>query len=247
LFQAHLRDGHTTTEARNLVEREIVNMPALMREARAARRRRLAPAPEPAAAGRFRLVSAFSRDLGYGARLLMARPAFTAIAVLTLALGIGATMAMFALIQGVLLRPLPVQEQDQLVLSWREAPTAGSAFYPFGDVEIEAVARESQLLESAAGVTRNGVGRAVVSDGGTSSYANVGLITGGFFEVLGAQALLGRRFTLGDDREGGEPVAVISHGYWRRHFGGVPDVIGRRITVNEQPSVIVGVMPSDLD
>ena len=141
------------------------------------------------------------QDVRYAVRLLWRAKAFTTAAVLTLALGIAATTVMFALIQGVLLRPLPVQEQDRLILSWREAPTAGSAFYPFGDVEIEGVARESQLLESAAGVTRNGVWRAVVSDGGTSSYANVGLITGGFFEVLGAQALLGRRFTLGDDHD----------------------------------------------
>ena len=141
------------------------------------------------------------QEARYAVRLLWRAKAFTTAAVLTLALGIAATTVMFALIQGVLLRPLPVQEQDRLILSWREAPTAGSAFYPFGDVEIEAVARDSQLLESAAGVTRNGVGRAVVSDGSTSSYANVGLITGGFFEVLGAQALLGRRFTLADDRE----------------------------------------------
>jgi predicted permease len=187
------------------------------------------------------------QDVRYAVRLLWRAKAFTTAAVLTLALGIAATTVMFALIQGVLLRPLPVQEQARLILSWREAPTAGSAFYPFGDVEIEAVARSSQLLESAAGVTRNGVWRAVVSDGGTSSYANVGLITGGFFEVLGAQALLGRRFTLADDREGAESVAVIGHGYWQRYFGGAPDVVGRRITINEQPSVIVGVMPPDLD
>jgi predicted permease len=167
--------------------------------------------------------------------------------VSTLALGIAATTVMFALIQGVLLRPLPVQEQDRLILSWREAPTAGSAVYPFGDVEIDAIARDSQLLESAAGVTRNGVRRAVVSDGIASSYANVGLITGGFFEVLGAQAVLGRRFTITEDRDGAEPAAVISHGYWQRHFGGAPDVVGRRITINEQPCVVVGVMPPDLD
>ena len=183
----------------------------------------------------------------YAVRLLWRAKAFTTAAGLTLAMGIAATTVMFALIQGVLLRPLPVQAQDRLILSWREAPTAGTAFYPFGDVEIEAVARESQLLESAAGVTRNGVGRAVVSVGSTSSYANVGLITGNFFEVIGAQALLGRRFTLADDRNSAEPVAVISHGYWQRHFGGVPDVVGRRLTINEQPCVIVGVMPPDLD
>ena len=65
--------------------------------------------------------------------------------------------------------------------------------------------------------------------------------------MLGAQAVLGRRFTLTDDRDGAEPAAVISHGYWQRHFGGAPDVVGRRITINEQPCVVVGVMPPDLD
>ena len=193
------------------------------------------------------LLDVVHQDARYALRLLWRAKAFTTAAVLTLAPGIAATTVMFALIQGVLLRPLPVQEQERLILSWREASTAGSASYPFGDVEIEAVARESRLLESAAGVTRNGVGRAVVSDGSASSYANVGLITGNFFEVLGAQALLGRRFTLADDRNSAEPVAVISHGYWRRQFGGVADVVGRRITIDEQPCVIVGVMPPDLD
>jgi putative ABC transport system permease protein len=194
-----------------------------------------------------RLLEMVHQEARYAVRLLWRAKAFTSAAVSTLALGIAATTVMFALIQGVLLRPLPVKEQDRLILSWREATTAGSALYPFGDVEIEAIARDSQLLEIAAGVTRNGVRRAVVSDGVASSYANVGLITGGFFEVLGARAVLGRRFTLTEDRDGAEPAAVISHGYWQRQFGGAPDVVGRRITINEQPCVVVGVMPPDLD
>ena len=193
------------------------------------------------------LLAMIQQDARYAVRMLWRAKAFTTAAVLTLALGIAATTVMFALIQGVLLRPLPLHEQDRLILSWREAPTAGSAFYPFGDVEIEAIARDSQLLESAAGVTRNGVTRAVVGDGVTASYANVGLVTEGFFEVLGAQALLGRGFTVTEDRDGAEPAAVISHGYWLRHFGGVRDVIGRRITINEQSCIVVGVMPPDLD
>ena len=194
-----------------------------------------------------RLLDAIYQDVRYTVRLLWRAKAFTTAAVLTLALGIAATTAMFALIQGVLLRPLPVQQQDRLILSWREARTTGSAHYPFGSVEIEAVARQSQLLERAAGVTRNGVRRSVVSDGSTSSYANVGLITGGFFEVLGAQPMLGRGFTPADDRAGAEAAAVISHGYWQRHFGGTPDVIGRPIAIDEQLCVIIGVMAPDLD
>lgn len=193
------------------------------------------------------LLDTVHQDARDAVRLLWRAKAFTTVAVSTLALGIAATTTMFALIQGVLLRPLPIQQEDRLIVSWREARTAGSAQYPFGDIEVEAVARESTLLESAAGVTRNGVRRAVVSDAGASSYANVGLITANFFEVLGAQPLLGRRFTLADDRDSAVPVAAISHGYWQRHFGGARDVVGRRITINEQPCVIVGVMPPDLD
>src|SRR5262245_57318802 len=95
-----------------------------------------------------RLLDMVHQDARDAVRRLWRAQAFTTAAVLTLALGIAATTVMFALIQGVLLRPLPVQEQDRLIVSWREASTAGSAFYPFGDVEIEAVARESQLLEA---------------------------------------------------------------------------------------------------
>src|SRR5688500_17723521 len=127
------------------------------------------------------------QDLHLAGRGLWRAKTFTAAAVLTLALGIAGTTVMFALIQGVLLRPLPVREQDRLIVAWKEVRTAGSARYPFGDTEIEAVARASQLLESAAGVTRNGVGRTVLIDQGDSSYANVALVTGGFFDVLGVE------------------------------------------------------------
>jgi predicted permease len=166
---------------------------------------------------------------------------------LTLALGIAGTTVMFTLIQGVLFRPLPVREQERLIVAWKTVPTSGSAAYPFGDREIEAVAEASQLLESAAGVTRNGVGRAVVTDDGVSSYANVGLVTGSFFDVLGVQPIVGRAFTRDDDKEGTEDVLVISNGYWLRRYGGSPDVIGRDLVLEEQPFRIVGVMPPDLD
>src|SRR5688572_15209097 len=186
-------------------------------------------------------------DTRHAARALLRTPAFTAAAVLTLALGIAATTAMFALIRGVLLRPLPVHEQDRLVVAWKVAPTSGSANYPFGDTEIEAVGEASRLLERTAGVTRNGVGRSVVTDNGVSSYANVGLVTGGFFEVLGVQPILGRAFTADDDRDGAESVIVISRGFWRQRYGGSRDVIGRHLAIGERSFTVVGVMPADLD
>lgn len=186
-------------------------------------------------------------DTRHAARALLRTPGFTGAAVLTLALGIAGTTVMFALIQGVLLRPLPVHDQDRLIVAWKAVPTSGSANYPFGDTEIEAVAEASQLLESTAGVTRNGVARSVVTDNGVSSYANVGLVTGGFFDVLRAQPILGRALTRDDDKDGAENVVVISSGFWQRHYGGSREVIGRHLLIGERPFTIIGVMPPDLD
>jgi predicted permease len=170
-----------------------------------------------------------------------------AAAVLILALGIAGTTVMFALIRGVLLRPLPVQEPGRLIVGWKELPAAAGERFPFGDVEIESIAKASQLLENAAGVARHGASRAVLRDNGISTYANVALITGRFFPVLGVDAVLGRALTSHDDDAGAENVIAISNGLWRRRWGGSKDVIGRRVMLGEQRFSIVGVMPPDLD
>src|SRR5688572_32513858 len=125
------------------------------------------------------------QDLRRTWRGLWRAKTFTGAAVLTLALGIAGTTVMFTLIQGVLLRPLPVVEQDRLIVAWKEVRTSGSAQYPFGNTEIEAVADASRLLVNTAGVSRHGVGRAVIVENGVSAFVNDALITGGFFEVLG--------------------------------------------------------------
>ncbi len=187
------------------------------------------------------------QDVRLACRSLWRAKAFTGAAVLTLALGIAGTTVMFALIEGVLLRPLPVHEQDRLIVAWKEVRTSGSARYPFGDTEIESLAAASRLVETAAGVTRNGVGRSVVIDNGVSSYANVGLVTGGFFDVLGVRPLLGRTLAPADDKAGAENVIVVSSGLWQRRYGGSREILGRRLTLDEQPFRIVGVMPPDLD
>jgi putative ABC transport system permease protein len=192
-------------------------------------------------------VETLLQDLGHACRALWRAKGFTLAAAVTLALGIAGTTVMFALIQGVLLRPLPVRDQDRLIVAWREAPASGSAQYPFGNTDIGLLGNASQLLERVGGVTRNGVSRSVMTAGGTASYVNVGLVTGGFFDVLGVQARAGRALTVDDERKGAEHVIVISSGLWQRGFGSAPDVIGRRVTIGEQPFVIVGVMPPDLD
>jgi predicted permease len=186
-------------------------------------------------------------DVRFACRGLWRARSVAGAAVLTLAVGMAGTTVMFALVQGVLLRPLPVREQDRLILAWKEAPGSGFARYPFGDTEIREVAGASTLLEEAAGVTRNGVGRAVMVDAGAPAHVNVAEVTGGFFAVLGVEAVLGRTLLPGDDRAGAEHVIVLSSGFWHRRYGAAADVLGRRVVLDEQPFTIVGVIPSDLD
>jgi putative ABC transport system permease protein len=192
-------------------------------------------------------LEAVFHELRVAWRGLARTKSFGGAAVLLLALGIAGTTVMFALIQGVLLRPLPVQDPDSLIVAWKELRTSGSARYPFGDSEIESVARASQLLEKAAGVTRNGVGRSVLTDSGVSTYAHVALVTGRFFEVLGVEAIVGRTLAAADEKPGAENVIVISSGLWLRQYGGSGDVVGRRVRLGEQPFTIAGVIPPDLD
>jgi predicted permease len=193
------------------------------------------------------VFSGVSDDLRIACRGLRQARGFSAAAVLMLALGIAGATVMFALIHGVLLRPLPVHEPERLIVAWKELRTSGSAPYPFGNTEIESVAEASLLLEKAAGVTRHGVARSVLADDGVATYAHVALVTGGFFDVLGVEPVLGRILAPRDEKPGAENVIVISSGLWRRRYGGSRDVIGRRVRLGERPFTIVGVIPPDLD
>jgi putative ABC transport system permease protein len=193
------------------------------------------------------MLQTIQQDVGLAWRGLRRARVFSAAAILTLSLGIAGTTVMFTLIQGVLLRPLPVREQDRLLVAWKELRSSGFTHHPFGDAEIEAVGRASQLLLKVAGVDANRAGREVISENGTSSYVNSALVTGGFFDVLGVEPVLGRALTSADDVEGAERVLAISHGLWQRRYGGSRDVIGRRVRLGDTPFTIVGVMPPDVD
>ena len=182
-----------------------------------------------------------------GTHGFVARTGFSAVAIATLALGIAGVTVMFTLVEGVLLRRWPVHDQSRLIVAWKQLPASGFDHFPFGDTEIEEVARSSQLLESAAGVTRAGVSSWVTLENGESSYVNGAVVTGGFFNVLGARAVIGRVLTPDDDVSGAEPVVVISDGLWRRRYGSTREIVGRRLHMDEQSFTIVGVMPSGID
>ena len=186
-------------------------------------------------------------DIRTALRSLKRAPAFTLTTGLILAIGMGGATAMTAVIYGVLLRPLPVDRQDRIVVAWKELRASGYAHSPFGREAIDAVARESRLFDRVAGVSKHAVSRVSVVDAGVTTDVNEAHITGEFFDVLGVKPLLGRTFVVADDVDGAEDVVVISHALWHRRYGGAMDVIGRRLSIGQRRFAIVGVIPRDLD
>jgi putative ABC transport system permease protein len=171
-------------------------------------------------------------DLRSAFRSLGKNPAFTLIAVLTLALGIGANTAIFSVVNGVLLRPLPYPEPERL-LTLRSNQSVP---------ELEDLQTQSQSFESMGGVSFQA---ADYSGGAEPVQIEVGLVASDFFKVLGARASLGRILSAEDDRFGGERVLVLSHSLWQRQFGADPGIVGRTITLAGQRCTIVGVATPD--
>jgi putative ABC transport system permease protein len=221
------------------VEAEMADVPASIRAARAASRRRVAPPAPESVTGRFQLVSAFGRDVAHGARWLASRPAFTAIAVLTLALGIGANTAIFSVVHSMLLAPLPFPEPDRLVMLWET--DAGDETARF----IVAAPNFQDWTRQSTSFTHTAIWEDLRFNiaGGSDPEQVPGLrVSSTVFPMLGVAPQLGRTFTAEEDGPG-HAVAVISDGLWRRRFGGRQDVIGQTTRLNGQPYEIIGVMP----
>ncbi len=179
-------------------------------------------------------------DFRYALRTLANSPGFTVIAVLTLALGIGPNTAIFSLVYGVLLKPLPYPESDRLV--------GLAETYQGHRSELDVTYDEFRYLEDHNPVFQR---LAVSTDVGFSVFTgdiaervNGLRVSKDFFATLGVRPALGRDFLAEEDQMGGASVAILSHGYWMRRFGGDPGVVGRAITLDGRPTIIVGVMPA---
>jgi putative ABC transport system permease protein len=174
--------------------------------------------------------------------------AFTVAAVLTLAVGMAGVTAMFALIQGVLLRPLPMPEPGRLVTVRKEHPSTGSASWRFLSAEVRLIRDASTpVFAGVAALGYSEPSELEIVEESSGAYINGARVSGNFFDVLGPRALLGRTLNPADDIVGSERVLVITHGLWQRRYGGAADVIGRRLTISDQRFVIVGVMPPDVE
>jgi len=181
------------------------------------------------------------QDLRYAIRLLGKSPAFAAIAVLTLALGIGANTAIFTVINAVLLRPLGFRDPSRVVLVAEKSPypTLSTSYENYVDWRAQSHSFES--LEATRGAT------IALTGAGEPERLNLRMATAPLFSLLGVNATLGRTFLAEEDRAGGAPVAVLSYGLWQRRFGGSRDILGKSITLDSQPCTIVGVLPSGFE
>ena len=189
-------------------------------------------------------VGRFLDDLRLAARSLRRARAFSAAAILTMALGIAGTTVMFSLVQGVLLRPMPVRDQERLIVAWKAFPSGGFDHQPFQAAEIETIGRESRLFERVGGVSYTGAYPGVAVENGEASYVSNCSVTGTFFATLGVAPVLGRALEPADDVAGAEKVLVITHALWQRRYGGARDVLGRKLGEDLR---IVGVMPPDFE
>ncbi len=239
LIDDHIRRGLSPTEARRQAALALGGLD----QARALARD----------ASGFRVVDAITSDTRLALRQLRKTPAFTAAAVLTLALGIGANTAIFSLVDAVLLRPLPYTDPERVVAVWEETTTGLAASgIPGAPIPPQrtAVAPANYLDYVArvqafegAGVFAGG-GRNLTGDG-TPERVVAEEVTASYFRVLGVQPAVGRTFLDGENAPGREQVAIISHGLWQRRYSADPAIIGRVITLNNRPHEVVGVMPAD--
>jgi predicted permease len=188
-----------------------------------------------------RLLVDLGQDLRFALRMLRKNPGFTAVTMLTLALGIGATTAIFSVVDGVLLKPLPYAEPDRLVqVLQKNSPTNQ---WPLSVVDYQAIEAQQRSFDHLAGLNR---GRAILTGGDQPERIRVGYVTADWFNTLGIQPAEGRGFRAGEDSPGAEPVAVISHTFRERHFGRDADAVGRTITLDGVDFVVVGVLPPGL-
>ena len=186
------------------------------------------------------LVESILKDVRYGLRILFRNPGFSAIAVLTLGLGIGANTAIFSVIYGVLVKPLPYKDGNQLVIVQQQAPLAHLLNVPFSVKEVQDYREQSQTLDAV--VEHHSMSFTLLG-GPEAQRVQTGVVSANFFDVLGVKPLLGRTFVAADEEPGADAVLVLSYHYWRQSYAGDPTIVGRVFQMNNRPHTVIGVLP----
>lgn len=238
-----LSGGAPEDEARRLALEELSDAELLAKGLRHVEQQAPQEVIVPGGDGGHNFLGSTWQDIRYGLRQLRRNPGFTAVAVLTLALGIGANTAVFSVVNAVLLRPLPYPEPQQIVqisLMYRGHPSS----IGFSAKQFDFWKSHREPFQYLAASTEEGFNL-----GGVSRPERVRAlrVSSGYFRLLGVAPELGREFLQDEDRIGGPDVAILSHGLWERDFGADPKVIGRSITLDGGPFTVVGVVPSGFE
>jgi predicted permease len=227
LADEHVRRGMTLEEARHAARRDFGGVEQAKESYRDQRG--------------LPFLETLVQDVRYALRMLRKSPGFTAVVVLTLALGIGANTAIFSLMNSVLLQSLPVRNPEELVVLRYTDAQAEGANEDFSYPMYEALRDKSSVFDGV--LTRSGVSFNATY-AGQSEFAHGELVSGNYYQMLGVRPWLGRLLSPEDDRTpGAHPVAVISYGYWQSRFGSDPSIVGKKILLDGQPMTVIGVSP----
>ncbi|UCC49389.1 MAG: ABC transporter permease, partial [Gemmatimonadota bacterium] len=180
------------------------------------------------------------QDIRQTVRMLRRSPGFAVVAVLMLALGIGATSAIFSVVNGVLLSPFRYGDPDRLVVVWERNLAQGLPYMFASPPNYEDWRAQNQVFDAMGAFARN---RYILEQEVESNLLHGSRVTAGMFSVMGVSPLLGRAFTPEDGLADSEPVAVLSYGCWQSRFGGDPGLVGRTIRLGDRVHTVVGVMP----
>jgi putative ABC transport system permease protein len=180
------------------------------------------------------------QDLRYGARMLLKKPAFTLVAIITLALGIGANTAIFSVVNAVLIRSLPYHKPQQLILL--SGTSAGSERNFLSMLEVQEFQGQMRSLEGLTGFTTQSVN---LTGGERPDRVRGAYVTANFFQIFNLKPVIGRTFTPNEDRQGAEKVAIVNENLWRRRLDGDPNLTGKKLILNGEPFSVIGVVPAD--
>src|SRR4030095_6677360 len=181
-------------------------------------------------------------DLSDVFRMWLKQPRFTAVAVLSLAIGIGANTAIFSVTNALLLRPLPYKDSERLVILWHRSPGINVAQDWFSPGQYLDIKAENRVFEQVAATIDSSFN---LTGQGTPERVEGARVSSSLFPLLRTQAMMGRVFTPDEDEEGKTTAAILSFGFWQRHFAGDANVVGKRLSLNGNSVEIVGVMPPD--
>src|SRR3712207_3728969 len=179
-------------------------------------------------------------DLKYALRMLLKTPAFTLIAILTLALGIGANSAIFSVVDTVLLRPLPFPDAGQLVMIWGNEKSEPDSRYTDSFPDFFDYRAQSQSFTHMAAYSGAGT---VLGTGANAQELDGVAVDGDFFDVVGVKPMLGRGFTAEEAKVGAPNVIVFTHGVWQRAFGSDPKIVGQQVSLAGRSYTVLGIMP----